>query len=219
MPCAAIIVASGQSRRMGFDKLAAVIKGVSVLRRSVMAFMDSPGIDHVIVVCPKERFDSLLSGDFSKPLTRVNGGSERQHSVEAGLNALRDSDELVAVHDGARPLVSVDAIELCIEEARRHDAATLARPITETIKKADENSFSREGVDRSSLWFTETPQIFKSELLKRAYANIADKGIVATDEVSVVESLGIGTKLVASPGPNIKITHQADIDLATALIH
>ena len=218
MPCAAIIVASGQSRRMGFDKLAADLKGVSVLRRSVMAFMQSPGIDHVIVVCPQERFDALLTGDFPKPLTRVDGGSERQHSVEAGLGALKDSDELVAVHDGARPLVSVEAIELCIETARKHDAATLARPVTETIKRADENHVSREGVDRSSLWFTETPQLFKSDLLMRAYPHITEKGIVATDEVSVVEALGIGTKLVISPGPNIKITHQADIDLATALI-
>ena len=218
MPCAAIIVASGQSRRMGFDKLAAVIQGVPVLRRSVMAFMDAPGIDRVIVVCPQERFDALLSGNFPKPLTRVDGGSERQHSVEAGLSALSESDELVAVHDGARPLVSVEAIELWIAQAQQHEAASLARPVTETIKRADGNDFSLEGVDRSSLWFTETPQIFKSELLKRAYAHVAKEGLVATDEVSVVEAIGVKTKLVPSPGPNIKITHQADIDLATALL-
>ncbi|MFC7337024.1 2-C-methyl-D-erythritol 4-phosphate cytidylyltransferase [Haloferula chungangensis] len=218
MPCAAIIVASGKSRRMGFDKLAAELKGVSVLRRSVMAFMNAPGIDHVIVVCPQERFDALLTGDFPKPLTRVDGGKERQDSVKAGLMALSARDELVAVHDGARPLVSVEAIELCIIEARQHGAATLARPITETIKKADLDLFSHEGIDRSSLWFTETPQIFKSELLRSAYAHITTHGMVATDEVTAMEALGIGTKLVASPGPNIKITHQADIDLATALI-
>ena len=218
MACAAIIVASGQSRRMGFDKLAAEIKGIPVLRRTINAFMEAPGINRVIVVCPKERFDALLTSDFPKPLIRVDGGSERQHSVEAGLTALQDSDELVAVHDGARPLITVEMIELCIDQARQHDAAALARPITETIKKSDNENFSREGVDRTSLWFTETPQIFKSSLLKQAYASLEDNGVVATDEVSVVESIGIGTKLVPSTGPNIKITHQADIELAAALV-
>jgi 2-C-methyl-D-erythritol 4-phosphate cytidylyltransferase len=218
MPCAAVIVASGQSRRMGFDKLAAVIKDIPVLRRAVMAFMEAPSIDHVIVVCPQERFDTLLFGDFPKPLTRVDGGSERQDSVEAGLAALTETDMLVAVHDGARPLVTVEMIELCIEEARQCGAAALARPVTETIKKADHENFTRQGIDRKSLWFTETPQVFRSSMLKRAYAGLEEKGVIATDEVSVVESMGIATKLVPSPGPNIKITHQADIELATALL-
>jgi 2-C-methyl-D-erythritol 4-phosphate cytidylyltransferase len=203
---------------MGFDKLAAKIKGISVLRRTVTAFMEAPGIARVIVVCPKERFDALLSGDFPKPLIRVDGGSERQHSVEAGLSALEDSDELVAVHDGARPLITAGMIELCIEHARESGAAALARPVTETIKRADESDFSRGGVDRDSLWFTETPQTFKSDLLKRAYAELKQSGSLATDEVSVVEAIGIATKLVPSTGPNIKITHQTDIDLASALI-
>lgn len=219
MSCAAIIVASGNSQRMGFDKLAADIKGVPVLRRSVLAFMVAPSVDRVIVVCPQQRFDALLNGKFPKPLTRVDGGNERQQSVEAGLNALHDCDDLVAVHDGARPLVSVEAIELCIAQAVQHGAAALARPITETIKRADAENFSREGVDRSSLWFTETPQIFKSELLKKAYASLAENGNIATDEVSALGAIGITTKLVISPGPNIKITHQADIDLAIALTH
>jgi 2-C-methyl-D-erythritol 4-phosphate cytidylyltransferase len=218
MPCAAIIVASGQSRRMGFDKLAADIKGIPVLRRAVMAFMDAPGIDHVIVVCPQERFDSLLFGDFAKPLTRVDGGSERQDSVRAGLEALLETDMMVAVHDGARPLVTAEMIELCIHEARECGAATLARPVTETIKKADHGNFSRMGVDRTALWFTETPQVFRTSMLKRAYAGLEEKGVTATDEVSVVETMGIATKLIPSPGPNIKITHKSDIDLATALI-
>lgn len=217
MPCAAIIVASGQSRRLGFDKLAAVIKEIPVLRRTVTTFMDTPAIDHVIVVCPQERFDNLLFGAFPKPLTRVDGGSERQDSVRAGLAALHETDEMVAVHDGARPLVTVGMIELCINEARECGAATLARPVTETIKKADHNNFSRMSVDRSSLWFTETPQVFRSSMLKRAYDGLEEKGVTATDEVSVVETMGIATKLIPSPGPNIKITHQADIDLATAL--
>lgn len=218
MPCAAVIVASGQSRRMGFDKLAAPLKGIPVLRRTVTAFMEVAAIDHVIVVCPQDRFDTLLFGDFPKQLTRVDGGKERQDSVRAGLEALRESDKLVAVHDGARPLVTVEMIEKCIDEARQYGAAALARPVTETIKKADHENFTRQGIDRSALWYTETPQVFRSSMLKRAYAGLEEKGVNATDEVSVVESIGVATKLIQSTSPNIKITHQADIDLATALI-
>ncbi|MEM9237281.1 MAG: 2-C-methyl-D-erythritol 4-phosphate cytidylyltransferase, partial [Verrucomicrobiota bacterium] len=149
---------------------------------------------------------------------RVDGGQERQHSVEAGLAALKESDEFVAVHDGARPLVTAAMIELCLEQAREVDAATLARPVTETIKRADENDFSCDGIDRSSLWFTETPQIFRSAVLKKAYAEISARGDFATDEVSALEAIGVATKLVASPGPNLKITHPPDIRLAEALL-
>ncbi|MGB6219977.1 2-C-methyl-D-erythritol 4-phosphate cytidylyltransferase [Haloferula sp.] len=218
MPCAAIIVASGLSRRMGFDKLAAPIKDIPVLRRTVNTFMEAPGIDKVIVVCPQERFDTLLFGDFPKPLIRVDGGKERRHSVEAGLAVLDESDMMVAIHDGARPLVTVEMIQQTIEQARQCGAAALARPVTETIKKADHENFSLQGIDRTSLWYTETPQTFRTSTLKRAYAGLDEKGVLATDEVSVVESMGITTKLIHSKGPNLKITHPSDIQLAEALL-
>ena len=217
MPCAAIIVASGSSRRMGFDKLAAPLMGRPVLRMTVEAFMAAESVSRVIVVCPEERLDSLLAGDFPKPLTRVEGGAERCESVMSGLEALRPGDELVAVHDGARPLVTSSAINLCVTEAEKHGAATLARPITETIKRADEKGFSDGGVDREGLWHTETPQIFRTELLLKAYDVVAARGVPVTDEVSAMELIGIPTKLVSSAGPNLKITHSGDIELATAL--
>lgn len=220
MGCAAIIVASGKSRRMGFDKLSAKIDGVPVLQRSVSAFMEAPSIDHVIVVCPEDRYRLMLEGDlgFTKPICRVDGGEERQHSVEAGLSKLEETDLLAAIHDGARPLVTVEMIESCIAEARKYGAATLARPVTETLKRGDKEDFTRQGVDRDSLWFTETPQTFRSSMLKRAYEGLSARGVTATDEVSVVESMGIATKLVPTPGPNIKITHPSDIQLAEALL-
>lgn len=216
MSCAAVIVASGSSRRMGFDKLAAKLHGRSVLRTSVEQFMASPSIDRVIVVCPVDRFNDLLGGDFPKPLIRVDGGAERQDSVIAGL-AAAGNEALVAVHDGARPLVTVEAIEACISAAAECGAASLARPISETIKRADVNGFSLEGVDREGLWHTETPQTFKTSLLQNAYAKVKEQGLVVTDEVSAVETLGTPTKLVLSSTPNLKITHPADLALAEAL--
>ena len=213
--CAAIIVAAGSSRRMGFDKLAAELLGRSVLRRSVDAFMAAEGISRVIVVTPEDRFGAL-GKDFPKPLLRADGGTERQHSVESGLAEVEE--DLVAVHDGARPLVSPEAIDACIAAAADHQAAALARQATETMKRADDAGFTVESVSRDQLWFMETPQIFDTALLRRAYAAVREKGLIVTDEVSAVEAIGVPTKLVNSPAPNPKITVPADIMLAAALL-
>ena len=213
--CAAIIVAAGSSRRMGFDKLAADLLGKSVLRRSVEAFMAAESISRVIVVAPEDRF-AALGTDFPKPLLRADGGSERQHSVENGLALV--TEEIVAVHDGARPLVKPETINACIAAAREHRAAALARQATETMKRSDPGHFARESVSRDFLWFMETPQVFQTELLRTAYSIVREKGLTVTDEVSAVETIGIATKLVISPTPNLKITVPADIELAAALL-
>jgi 2-C-methyl-D-erythritol 4-phosphate cytidylyltransferase len=218
MACAAIIVASGSSRRMGFDKLAAELHGKPVLVHTVAAFMRAEGISRVVVVCPPERFELLANEDFLKPLERVDGGEHRHQSVANGLAVLDAEDMLVAVHDGARPLVRPEAIDQCIEAARKYGAATLAHAVTDTLKKADAEGFSRSPVDRTNLWAMETPQVFRTSLLRRAYAGILERQTIATDEVSVVEAMGISTKLIVSDFPNPKITVPADIALATALM-
>ena len=218
MGCAAIIVASGSSRRMGFDKLAAEIRGTPVLARTVRAFMAAEEITRVIVVCPEERFRLLDGEAFPKPLDRVDGGEQRQDSVSNGLSLLGPDDLLVAVHDGARPLVRPESIDATVAAARQHGAATLAHAVTDTIKKADAENFARSSVDRSGLWAMETPQVFQTALLREAYAAVAERRLAVTDEVSALEAIGIPTKLVTSPFPNPKITVPADIHLASALL-
>ncbi len=218
MPCAAIIVAGGSSRRMGFDKLAALLRGVPVLRRSVDAMIACEQVGRVIVACPAERFDALLQPPFDKPVLRVDPGAERQFSVAAGLAAVDEASPVVAVHDAARPLVDPAAVDECIAIARESGAAALARPVTETLKKADAGGFARSSVDRSRLWFMETPQVFRTELLRKAYQKVLDGGLVVTDEVSALEAIGVATRLVPSPGPNLKITHPPDLALAEALL-
>ena len=217
MRCTAIIVAAGSSRRMGFDKLAADLDGVPVLRRSVERLMAVPEVARVIVVCDASRFEALLGGPFAKPLARVDGGAERQDSVRAGLDALAADEPIVAVHDGARPLVHPEDVSAVIAMAAEHGAATLGRPATETLKRADAAGIVTGGVDREGLWFTETPQVFRTELLRRAYAVVRDRGLAVTDEVSAVESLGAPVRIVASSRPNPKISVPADLDLARAL--
>ncbi|MBR5213370.1 MAG: 2-C-methyl-D-erythritol 4-phosphate cytidylyltransferase [Akkermansia sp.] len=211
----AVIVAAGSSRRAGFDKLAAPLAGVPVLRRSVDAFV-AAGCSAVVVVCPESRWQEVGLADtvFPVPVLRVDGGAERQNSVEAGLNALPEGTRYVAVHDGARPLITPQGICDCLAAAQQTGAAACAHPIVDTLKRADADACSLpEKVSRDNLWGMETPQIFDLAMLRRAYACVAEQQLVVTDEVSAVESLGIATRLV-QVGPNLKITLPGDLELA-----
>lgn len=211
----AVIVAAGSSRRAGFDKLAALLDGVPVLRRSVDAFVEA-GAAAVVVVCPPSRWEEtgLSSAAFPIPVLRVDGGAERQDSVAAGLAALPEGTQMVAVHDGARPLVTPAGIRSCLEAAEDTGAAACAHPVVDTLKRADARGYSLpEPVSREHLWGMETPQIFNLALLQRAYAHVAEQGLVVTDEVSAVESVGIPTRLV-QVGANLKITLPGDLELA-----
>lgn len=211
----AVIVAAGSSRRAGFDKLAAPLAGVPVLRRSVDAFV-AAGAAAVVVVCPESRWEEtgLVSASFPVPVSRVDGGAERQDSVAAGLAALPAGTRMVAVHDGARPLITAEGIRTCLAAAEQCGAATCAHPVVDTLKRADAVGRSLpEKVSRDCLWGMETPQIFRLELLQRAYAHVKEQGLVVTDEVSAVESLGIPTQLVQG-SVNMKITLPGDLELA-----
>lgn len=202
---------------MGFDKLSADLGGVPVLRKTLEAFLAADSIAEVVVVCPEDRWE-LLGGNFPKPVRRVDGGACRQDSVAAGLAAVALGSSLVAVHDGARPLVSPEDIDRCVLAASENRAAALARRVTETLKRSDVVDFSKEGVSREHLWFMETPQVFEIPLLMDAYAEVTARGLAITDEVSALEAIGVGVKLVESTNPNLKITTPADLALAAALL-
>ena len=211
----AVIVAAGSSRRAGFDKLAAPLAGVPVLRRSVDAFV-AAGCAAVVVVCPEERWQAvgLEDASFAVPVLRVDGGAERQDSVEAGLNALPAGTRWVAVHDGARPLITAEGVQACLAAAQQTGAAACAHPIVDTLKRADAAGCTLpEKVSRDCLWGMETPQIFDVALLRRAYSCVSEQGLVVTDEVSAMESIGVATHLVQG-GPNLKITLPGDLELA-----
>ncbi|MBL6922806.1 MAG: 2-C-methyl-D-erythritol 4-phosphate cytidylyltransferase [Akkermansiaceae bacterium] len=210
MSRAAIIVASGSSRRMGFDKLAALIDGNPVLWHSVRAFSSNSSITQVVVVTPPERFEWL--SDLGEKLHRVDGGKERSDSVNAGLAALNPDITHVAIHDGARPLISPQSITATFEAAQKTGAAALARRITETLKRSSPEGVTTESVSRENLWIMETPQIFSRALIKQAYQQVASGDAQITDEVSALQLLGQGTTLVENAQPNPKITVQADLD-------
>ncbi|MGD7654469.1 MAG: 2-C-methyl-D-erythritol 4-phosphate cytidylyltransferase [Verrucomicrobiales bacterium] len=216
--CTAIIVAAGSSRRMGFDKLLWKLADQPVLLRTIHAFDTAPSITSIIVVCPPDRWENLTPPAFSKPVSRTDGGDSRQQSVANGLLAA-PTTPLIAVHDGARPLVSPEDIENTIAAARTHRAAALARRAVETVKRSDSRNFATESVSRENLWFMETPQVFQQPILLSACRHVAAANLTVTDEVSALESIGVKTKLVESRSPNLKITSPADLALATALLN
>ena len=197
---------------MGFDKLAAELDGIPVLARTVSAFMKCEEISEIILVTPAERMSLLDESTFTKPVTRIDGGAERHLSVAAGLAAVSSDADFIAVHDAARPLVSQADISATIAAAREYGAASLARRVTETVKRSDDSNFIHESVSRENLWFMETPQIFQADLIRSAYKFILEHKTEVTDETSAIEAYGKRVKLVASTSPNLKITTPADLE-------
>jgi len=211
---AAIIVAAGSSRRMGFDKLLAPLAGKPVLQWSIEAFLHCDVVSHVIVVCPHDRFKLLNLPSHGKPIYRTDGGKDRHDSVAAGLSLLHPDTQYVAVHDGARPLITSAQIIRVFKSAIQSHSAASARRVTETVKRATPDGIVTAPVDRDNLWLMETPQTFRADLLKKAYHTVRESGKRVTDEVSAMELIGETTQLVSNPTPNPKITYPEDLSQA-----
>jgi 2-C-methyl-D-erythritol 4-phosphate cytidylyltransferase len=219
----AIVVAAGTSQRMGFDKLTAVLAGCPVFIRTLQRFEICSDVQETILVAHPERLKSFgsLVADFGlRKVSRVVAGGEQRHlSVAAGLQAASPAADLVAVHDGARPLISPDMIALAIREAHEFGAVSVAAPVVETVKLADEGQRVVGGVERVGLWTMQTPQVFRREWLVRAYEALLADGNSVTDEVSAVQAAGFPVKLLTNPGWNLKITYPRDLDLAQILFN
>lgn len=218
MDTAVIIVAAGSSSRMGFDKLTAPLAGLPVLQHTLNAFLNQPAVREIVLVTTPERFALLDTAHPRVRITLTHGGSQRQHSVANGLAATSPACSHIAIHDGARPLLHPTDLDRCLAAALTHGAATLARPIVETVKRSDAQGFCAESVPREHLWFMETPQVFATPLLHQALAEVARLRLTVTDEVSAVQTTGHPVRFVESLHPNPKITRPADLALATALL-
>ncbi|MEP7250306.1 MAG: 2-C-methyl-D-erythritol 4-phosphate cytidylyltransferase [Spartobacteria bacterium] len=214
----AIIVAGGSSQRMGFDKTFASLGGKPAVAHSIAAFEQTDSVGEIILVGRAERLSELeelvRTGKFGKVSAIIPGGARRQDSVQQGLEAADDASDFIAVHDAARPLVSPDLIERILELARAHGGAASAAPVSDTLKRADDERIVTGGVERDHLFAVQTPQIFQAELLRRAYAAIFAAGLEVTDEISAVEQVGGKVALLPNETPNFKLTYPADLRLA-----
>ena len=214
----AIIVAAGSSRRMdGVDKLFIPLGGQPLLTCATRPFQDCPWVDRIVVVVSGEKEKlcrSLVTGEeWSKVSDVCLGGERRQDSVVAGLKRLTDC-HWVIIHDGARPLVTVELIENGLAAAEETGAAAAAVPVTDTIKIVGNDRIVRETPPRQNLWAVQTPQVFRATIIAEAYSRARGE---VTDDASLVEQTGGRVKLYAGSYANIKVTTPDDLALAEVL--
>ena len=199
------------------------LAGTPIIFHTLKPFELCDRIQEVIVVLPAEQSAEFLAQAAKRGLRKlarvVPGGVTRADSVKRGLQSIRGATaEIVAVHDGVRPFVTVEEIENTIEAAQRDGAAILATPATDTIKLVEENKIVRT-LDRRSVRQALTPQCFRYELLRRAYDQVDVNDPLLTDESALVERLGHAVTIVEGSASNIKITTTRDLLVAEALLH
>jgi len=220
----AIIAAAGAGTRMASDrpKQFLLLAGTPVLIHTLKVFEQCESIHEVIVVLPAEESAGFLSlaGKFGlrKVARVVPGGITRADSVKRGLSAIRAATaEIVVVHDGVRPFVTVEEIDAAVTAAQSDGAAILVAPVTDTIKQVSDQRVERT-LDRGVLRRALTPQCFRYELLRQAYlaADVTDASL--TDESVLVEKLGIPISVIDGNPRNIKITTVADLAIAEAML-
>lgn len=213
-----IIVAAGRGRRMGKDinKVFLKIKGKEILKYTVDTFLECSSIDEIVVVTGKEdiSFCEEMFSDAKKSIKVVAGGETRQESVYNGIIAA--SGDIVAIHDGARALITKELVSSAVEDAKTYGASALGVVAKDTIKLSDEEGFIKETLDRSHTYQIQTPQVFKREEIKRAHEIYGEKEV--TDDCALAEMMGIRIKITQGSYENIKITTPEDLLSAEGIL-
>jgi 2-C-methyl-D-erythritol 4-phosphate cytidylyltransferase len=223
MQSGAVIVAAGRGLRMGgIDKCALPLLGRTILSYSVAAC--AAAVSTVVVVVAPDRVEAwqriALDEHWPQIHGIIPGGETRQASVEIGVAELGkiDTVDLIAIHDGARPLITPGLVHAGLEAARTDGAAILAVPVTDTIKRVQDGRVIAT-LDRTTLWSAQTPQTFRAALLRDAFAWARSTGADPfTDEAGLVERFGAPVSVVRGDRTNIKVTEPDDRTIATALL-
>jgi 2-C-methyl-D-erythritol 4-phosphate cytidylyltransferase len=218
----AVVVAAGRSQRMGFDKLLTPLGGRPLLLHTLERLLLTKAPEEIILVIrpgSEAEMDAVISPLREQGNIRlVAGGAQRQDSVRAGLNAVSDSSEYVMVHDAARPFVTRELVDIVLAAAKLTGAAVCGAPCSDSLKDGAENGLVVRTVDRAHLWAVQTPQIFRTDLLRDAYRAAARTELVFTDDTAVVEQMGHAVRIVLYNGINFKVTTPADWSLAEAFL-
>ena len=217
----AIVVAAGRGERFGLaDKVFLPLAGRPMIAYVLDALEQSASVrDVVLVVGSHTRAsadDLVLNGPWTKVLAIVGGGERRQDSVIAGVSAAPADAQIVVVHDGARPLVTVDLIERSIAHAAEVGASIAAVPVTDTLKRVEDGRIVTT-LPRHGLWAAQTPQTFRADLLRAALSDPRASRESFTDEAALFEMLGLPVAIVTGDVTNLKVTHRADLAIAEAL--
>ncbi len=223
MKVGAIIAAAGAGRRMKADrpKQFMALESIPILVLTLRKFDAAPMIDHIVIASPPESVDEVRKmvkeAGLTKPVTAIEGGERRQDSVAIAMGHLASGTDLVAVHDGVRPFVSLEEIDQVIEAASASGAAILAIPVTDTVKEV-ERDVVKSTLRRENLVLVQTPQVFQADILHDAFDSARRDGYYGTDEASLVERRGRSVSLVRGSERNIKITRPSDLSLARFLL-
>ena len=224
MRVVAIIPAAGEGRRMGdsIEKQFLSLRGMPILAHTLNVFDLSPEVDGVVLVVAARQRQAVQERVLEpypceKLWQVVDGGQERQDSVARGLEAVPPECELVVVHDGARPLLSVDLLGSVLEVAESNGAALAAVPARDTVKRAEGERVVAT-LEREGIWLAQTPQAFHASLLRRAYEEAGRTQATVTDDAALVELLGVSVHLVPGSPDNIKVTTPSDLIVAEALL-
>lgn len=218
--CGVVIVAGGNATRMGgIDKVIAQLGGEPLIRQTVRAFEKTDSVSEIVIVTRADLLEKIMGicRDFSKLTTVVVGGDTRQASVKNGLNALSEKVKIVAIHDGARPLVTPEVIDRTIRAAGSYGAAAPAIAVKDTIKVVS-GGIVTQTPDRASLRAVQTPQVFDFDLLRAAHAKLEADGAEVTDDCAAVERMGMSVKIVEGDERNIKVTTPMDLCLAKMIL-
>lgn len=221
----AIILCAGGSTRFsdnGESKQFAHIRGIPVILRTILAFEKTDSINEIILVARKEDIEDLKAlvciNGIKKVSCIVVGGASRQESAMKGFKHVSEKSAFVAIHDGARCMVTPDIINAVVEEAEQHMAATASTRVTDTVKISDDNGFIKKTINRENVWNVQTPQIFEKKLYTTAIYSAKKNSLNATDDCMLVENIGFKVKLVETGKENIKITVKEDIILAENIL-
>ena len=212
--CSAVVVAAGSSTRMGFDKVLADVGGLPAIVWCLRRFEEAPSVNEVVVVTRTDLVPEVarLCQDhgLTKVVKVVRGGEDRTQSARLGTLECSPKAKLIAIHDGARPFVTVRLIEEAVAQAAASGAAAPAVPVKDTIKTA-RDGLVEATLDRETLFAVQTPQVFDGDLIRAALQKALDDGAALTDDCAAVERLGMRVSLTPGDERNIKLTTPADL--------
>lgn len=217
LKAAALIPAAGVNRRFSEseNKLLINIAGKTILEHTISAFDTHPQISEIVIITNpalKEELSLFIAGlGFAKPIKITNGGNTRQESVKLGLEYV--TEDIVLIHDAARPMITHEIINNCLNALSNYKSCVVCVPVIDTIKEVDSEMFSKYTPDRSKLYATQTPQGFHTDYIKELHKKAKEADFTSTDDASLAEWQKEPVKIVLGDYNNIKITTKADIDI------